>query len=162
MADTAEVVADVLAGAPRSARTVTVTVASQRFGVFEVPEASIFELDPGLVGFPSERRFVVLDSRPGSPFKWMLCVDEPELAFAVVDPTQFVAGYAAPLDKAAKLLGCDPADVALFVLVTIPARPTEIYANLLAPVVVDLARRRGRQMVLEDPTLDPAHRIPLI
>lgn len=162
MADIAEVVAAARAAEPPPVPTVTVTVASQRFGVFEVPEHSIFELDPGLVGFPDERRFVVLDSRPGSPFKWMLCVDEPELAFAVVDPAQFVPGYRAPLDKAAKLLGCTAADVALFVLVTIPARPTEIYANLLAPVVVDLARRTGRQMVLEDPTLDPAHRIPLI
>ena len=34
--------------------------------------------------------------------------------------------------------------------------------NLLAPVVVDLARRVGRQLVLEDPTLDPAHPIPLL
>jgi flagellar assembly factor FliW len=140
----------------------TFTLTSKRFGVFEVPEESVFELDPGLVGFPAERRFVVLDSRPGSPFKWMLCVDEPDLAFAVIDPTTFVPGYAAPLDKASQVLRCAPADVALFVLVTIPARPTEIYANLLAPVVVDLVRRKGRQLVLEDPTLDPAHRIPLL
>jgi flagellar assembly factor FliW len=160
VADTAEVVAEVRAAEPPPVRTITVE--SQRFGVFEVPEESIFELDPGLVGFPDERRFVVLDSRPGSPFKWMLCVDEPDLAFAVIDPATFVPSYAAPIDKAAEVLRCDRADVALFVLVTIPARPTEIYANLLAPVVVDLVRRKGRQLVLEDPTLDPAHRIPLL
>lgn len=160
MADSVEVVAEARAVLPPPAPTVT--IASQRFGAFEVPVESIFELDPGLVGFPNERRFVVLDSRPGSPFKWMLCVDEPDLAFAVVDPVHFVPGYRAPLDKAVAALGCAAEDVALFVLVTIPARPTEIYANLLAPVVVDLGRRRGRQLVLEDPTLDPAHRIPLL
>lgn len=160
MAQSVEVVAKVRAVEPPPVPTVT--VASQRFGVFEVPQDSIFELDPGLVGFPNERRFVVLDSRPGSPFKWMLCVDEPDLAFAVVEPAQFVPGYQAPIDKAVDVLRCSREDVALFVLVTIPARPTEIYANLLAPVVVDLARRRGRQLVLEDPALDPAHRIPLL
>jgi flagellar assembly factor FliW len=160
VAEIAEVVAEVRAAEPPPVRTIT--VASQRFGVFEVPEDSIFELDPGLVGFPAERRFVVLDSRPGSPFKWMLCVDEPDLAFAVIDPATFVPDYGAPLDKAAEVLRCARGDVALFVLVTIPARPTEIYANLLAPVVVDLVRRKGRQLVLDDPTLDPAHRIPLL
>lgn len=160
MADSVEVVAEVRSAAAPPIRTVTVE--SQRFGVFEVPEDSIFELDPGLVGFPNERRFVVMESRPGSPFKWMLCIDEPDLAFAVVDPTGFVPGYRPPIDQAVALLGCAPEDVALFVLVTIPARPVEIYANLLAPVVVDLARRTGRQLVLEDPTLDPAHPIALL
>lgn len=160
MATSVEVVAQARVVAPPAPRTVA--IASQRFGEFAVPVDSIFELDPGLIGFPNERRFVVLDSRPGSPFKWMLCIDEPDLAFAVVDPVPFVPGYRPPLDKAVAALGCAAEDVALFVLVTIPARPTEIYANLLAPVVVDLVRRKGRQLVLEDPTLDPAHRIPLL
>ena len=160
MADSAEVVAEVRTVAPPPSPTVT--IASRRFGAFEVPVESVFELDPGLVGFPNERRFVVMESRPGSPFKWMLCVDEPDLAFAVVDPVEFVPGYRAPIEKAVEVLGCAAGDVALFVLVTIPARPVEIYANLLAPVVVDLARRVGRQLVLEDPTLDPAHPIPLL
>lgn len=139
-----------------------IEVTSQRFGSFVVPLDRVFTLDPGLVGFPSARRFIVLDSRPGSPFKWMLCVDEPELGFAVVDPVDFLAGYAAPLERAASVLCCDAADVASFALVTIPERPTEIFINLLAPIVVDLRTRSGRQLVLEDPQLDPAHRIPLV
>jgi len=139
----------------------TLAVVSQRFGSFEVPEDRIFALDPGLIGFPAARRFVLLDSRPGSPFKWMLCIDEPELGFAVVDPGHFVPTYAAPLEQAMAALGCAAEDVALFALVTIPERPSEIFVNLLAPIVVDLGRRRGRQLVLEDPALDPAHRIPL-
>ena len=160
MADTAEVVAEARVAAAPPVRTVT--VASERFGSFEVPEDTIFELDPGLVGFPNERRFVVMESRPGSPFKWMLCVDEPDLAFAVVDPVEFVPGYRAPIEKAVEVLGCAPGDVALFVFFFNATATAEIYANLLAPVVVDLARRVGRQLVLEDPTLDPAHPIPLL
>jgi flagellar assembly factor FliW len=143
------------------AATPTVAVVSPRFGSFDVPEDRIFALEPGLVGFPGARRFVLLDSRPGSPFKWMLCIDEPDLGFAVVDPTDFVPRYAPPLELAAAALGCAREDVALFALVTIPEQPSEIFVNLLAPIVVDLGRRRGRQLVLEDPALDPAHRIAL-
>jgi flagellar assembly factor FliW len=139
----------------------TFELCSERFGSFTVPEARVFVLDPGLVGFPDARRFVLLDSKPGSPFKWMLSVDEPDLGFAVVDPGDFVAGYVAPLEHAANVLSCARADVALFVLVTIPERPTEIFLNLLAPIIVDLQTRRGRQLVLEDTQLDPAHRIAL-
>lgn len=157
MTSTAEQRAPVTVGAES-----TLAVVSQRFGSFDVPRDRIFALDPGLIGFPEAHRFVLLDSRPGSPFKWLLCVDEPELGFAVVDPAQFVPGYVAPLEQAAAALGCSAADVALLVLVTIPERPSEIFVNLLAPIVVDLGRRRGRQLVLEDPALDPAHRIPLL
>lgn len=147
--------------AGRPAEVATLAVVSRRFGSFEVPPERVFVLEPGLIGFPGAHRFVLLDARAGSPFKWMLCVDEPELGFAVVDPAQFVQHYAAPLEQAAAALGCALEDVALFVLVTIPEQPTEILLNLLAPIVVDLGRRRGRQLVLDDPALDPAHRIPL-
>jgi flagellar assembly factor FliW len=156
-------IVDERAVAPAPAATpATLEVRSQRFGTLDVPLERVFTLDPGLVGFPASHRFVLLDSRPGSPFKWMLCVDEPELAFAVVDPSDFVPGYVAPLDDAVRVLGCARDDVALFVLVTIPERPTEIFLNLLAPIVVDLQRRAGRQLVLEDPTLDPAFRVALV
>lgn len=149
------------AALPREQAGPTVELCSRRFGNFMVPEAHVFVLDPGLVGFPDMRRFVVLESKPGSPFKWMLCLDEPDLGFAVADPADFLAAYAAPLEHAATVLACKPADVALFVLVTIPEKPTEIFLNLLAPIVVDLQTRRGRQMVLEDTKLDPAHRVAL-
>lgn len=139
----------------------TIELRSRRFGDFTVPESRVFALDPGLIGFPAAHRFVILDSKPGSPFKWMLCLEEPELGFAVVDPEDLVTGYCAPLDHAAAVLGCAATDVALFVLVTIPAEPTEIFLNLLAPIVVDLQTRRGRQVVLDDARLDPAHRVPL-
>ncbi len=139
-----------------------VAVASRRFGSFEVPLERVITLEGGLLGFPGARRHALLDHRPGSPFKWLLCIDEPELGFAVADPRDFVPGWEAPLERAAAVLGCAPHDVAAFVLVTIPPAPTEIHLNLLAPVVVDLRTRRGCQLVLDDPALDPAHRVPLV
>lgn len=138
-----------------------VAVASRRFGSFEVPLERVITLAGGLVGFPAARRHALLDHREGSPFKWLLCIDEPELGFAVADPRDFVPGWEAPLARAAAVLGCAASDVAAFVLVTIPPEPTEIHLNLLAPVVVDLRSRRGCQLVLDDPALDPAHRVPL-
>ena len=35
-----------------------------------------------------------------SPFGWLLCVDDPELAFAVTDPCQFFPAYRPELDVA--------------------------------------------------------------
>jgi flagellar assembly factor FliW len=65
----------------------------------------------------------------------------------------------APLELAARTLRVDPADVALFVIVTIPSDPTAMTVNLMAPVVVDIRTRVSRQLVLEDGRSDPSYRV---
>jgi flagellar assembly factor FliW len=143
-------------GAPEAP---TLRVVSRRFGTFEVPLTSIVQFAQGLVGFPQHRRYVVLDHRPGSPFKWMLSIDDPEIAFAVADPGDLVAGYEPPLGLAARLLDAEPEALALFVIVTIPSDPTRMTVNLMAPVVVDLRTRQARQIVLDDRRCPPDHRV---
>ena len=134
-----------------------VHISSQRFGNFEVPTDRVLHFAQGLIGFPKARRFVILDHRPGSPFKWMLCLEQPDVAFAVVEPARMVPDYVAPLELAARTLGTDPADVALFVIVTIPTDPFAMTVNLMAPVVVDVRTRRSIQMVMEDGRYDPSY-----
>jgi flagellar assembly factor FliW len=134
-------------------------VVSRRFGTFEVPPTSVLHFAQGLVGFPQHRRYVVLDHRPGSPFKWMLSIDDSELAFAVAPPGDLVADYEPPLALATRLLDTEPDALALFVIVTIPSDPTLMTVNLMAPVVVDLRTRQARQIVLDDPRCPPDHRV---
>ncbi len=136
-----------------------VRVRSPRFGDLEVRADRVLHFPQGLIGFPKARSFVILDHRPGSPFKWMLCLEQPDVAFAVVEPGHFVPGYRAPLDLAARTLDADPADVALFVIVTIPPDPMAMTVNLMAPVVVDVRTRVSRQLVLEDGRFDPSYRV---
>lgn len=143
--------------APENQASGEVTVRSQRFGTFDVSESRVLHFPQGLIGFGTDRRFVVLDHRPGSPFKWLLSVDNPDLAFAVADPYELVAGYQAPFELATRLLQTEAANIGVFVLVTIPSDPERMTVNLMAPVVVDLHTRQARQIVLEDPRLSPAH-----
>lgn len=144
---------------PRVSDPDVIHVRSSRFGELEVPADRVLHFPQGLIGFPKARRFVILDHRPGSPFKWMLCLEQPDLAFAVAEPAKMVPDYQAPLAVAARTLGTDPADVALFVIVTIPPDPTAMTVNLMAPVVVDVRTRTSRQLVLEDGRCDPSYRV---
>jgi flagellar assembly factor FliW len=89
----------------------------------------------------------------------MLCLEQPDVAFAVVEPGEFVPGYRAPLELAARTLGTNPEDVALFVIVTIPPDPTAMTVNLMAPVVVDVRTKKSRQLVLEDGRCNPSYRV---
>ncbi len=150
-------VAETLAVADEEADMIRVR--SSRFGALDVPADRVLHFPQGLIGFPKARRFVILDHRPGSPFKWMLCLDHPDLAFAVAEPARMVPDYRAPLEQAARALAAEAVDVALFVIVTIPSDPLAMTVNLMAPVVVDLRTRVSRQLVLEDGSYDPSYRV---
>jgi len=135
----------------------TLRISSKRFGTLDVPVDRVFRFGDGLVGFPGAQRFVLLDHRPGSPFKWMLCLEDPELAFAVANPADLVPGYAAPVESASRQLRARADDIAIFALVTIPADPTQMTVNLMAPVAVDLKTMTAAQLILDRPELSPAH-----
>jgi flagellar assembly factor FliW len=137
----------------------TIHVRSRRFGTFDVPADRVLTFPQGLIGFPEASRFVILEHRPGSPFRWMLSLDDPELGFAVANPGELVAGYEPPLELACRLLQAPAEHVALFVIVTIPSDPSAMTVNLMAPVVVDTRTRAARQLVLEGSRLGTGHRV---
>ena len=132
----------------------TVRVCSQRLGTYEVPEDMVLNLSEGLVGLPEARRFALLEpSREGSPFRYLLCIDQPEMGFLVCDPESFWPGYSTALP----LSEDGGAAVAVLAIVTVPADPREMTANLMAPLVVDCASRRGRQVVLDGERYSTRH-----
>jgi flagellar assembly factor FliW len=61
------------------------------------------------------------------------------------------------MELAARVLATDAAEIAIFVLLTIPSDPTAMTVNLMAPIAVDLKTRRARQLVLEDSRYPAAH-----
>ncbi len=134
----------------------TIEVRSQRFGTYRVPEDRILEFPDGLIGFPRCHRFALLEpQRDGSPFRYMLCIDAPDLGFVVCDPEAFCPGYVAAVPRPAEL----GEDVGVLAIVTVPAEPRDMTANLLAPLVVDCATRVGRQIVLEGGGFSTRHRL---
>ena len=64
-----------------------------RFGAIEIAEESIVRMPEGMLGFKSATRFVLLEDRPDTAFKWLQAVDDPALAFIVVNPMEFFPYY---------------------------------------------------------------------
>jgi flagellar assembly factor FliW len=131
----------------------TLVLESERFGTVSVPAGAILLFPEGLVGFPAYQRFAVLDHRPESPFRWLLCLDDPELAFAVIDPADFFMGYDADM-----VIGAAGVRAVVLAIVTIPrGRPNAVSANLMAPVVVNLETRTARQVILDETVYSTRH-----
>jgi flagellar assembly factor FliW len=125
-----------------------------RWGQIEVDAAKILHFATGLAGFPDCSRFLVMDHDRDTPLKWLQGVDRPELAFLVVEPEQIMPSYEVEVpEQILKNLGWSddikPADVAVFVILNVSGEA--LYANLRAPIIVNIGNRNAFQLILDDP-----------
>ncbi len=124
-----------------------------RFGTLEFDDREIITIRDGLLGFPLSKRFLMFPYGNDSSFFWLQSVDEPEIAFIVVNPFDFFADMEfAVQDEDAESLELERGeDVEVFTLVTIPeGRPEEMRTNLAGPVVVNVQNRLGKQILLRE------------
>jgi len=133
---------------------------STRFGSFDVRDESILTFPSGLLGFPEQQRYVILDHDTEAPFKWLQSIEEPALAFVIMDPALFRPGYHIdiPADALGEIGAKKGEDLALVVILTIPSDdPGRITANLRGPLVISHKTKLGKQVVLSEdfPTRHP-------
>lgn len=133
---------------------------STRFGSFEVRDESIVTFPSGLLGFPEQQRYVILDHDTEAPFKWLQSVEEPSLAFVILDPALIHPGYQidVPADALSEIRAEEREELALVVILTIPSDdPGRITANLRGPLIISHLTKLGKQVVLSDdfPTRHP-------
>lgn len=127
-------------------------VKTSRFGEVECQEEHIFSFVEGPLGFPGAKNFVILNHPGNGIFKWLQSVDDPELAFVIVEPFAFFSDYEFDLEDAdANLLEIkDPKKVLVYNILVIPPDPKKITANLKAPIIINGENRKGKQVVLMD------------
>tara|TARA_Y100001935_G_scaffold196205_1_gene164290 strand:- start:1433 stop:1900 length:468 start_codon:yes stop_codon:yes gene_type:complete len=110
----------------------------------------------GLLGFNELRRFVLLDDPTDEIFAWLQSCEEPGVAFPLLEPELFMANYTIHLTKydleALKLASSE--GTRCFSIITIPNDPTQMTANLKAPIVINLKERLARQCVLQENSLN--------
>ncbi len=127
-------------------------IQTSRFGTINVEEDKIITFVQEILGFPKAKRFVLLPHRENSPFYWLQCLDQPDLAFVVISPAVFVSNYTFDLpDNIQKELELERAeDVVVLVIVTIERKEgaSKVTANLLGPIVINEKRRLACQVVL--------------
>lgn len=131
------------------------TIATTRFGKVEAEETDIITFPEGLLGFADLRKFVLLDDPNDEIFTWLQSCESAPIAFPVLDPELFIENLKLNLTKAdleaLKLIpGTSPRHLSI---ITIPEDPTQMTANLKAPVILNVEQRIARQCVLQDNTL---------
>lgn len=125
---------------------------TKHFGLIEIDENKIIDFPEGIPGFQEIKKFVILSSDDkGSPFQWLQAVDNPDLAFVVIDPRLFRPEYVVDVNDAEiEILNIqDPTNVLIYAIVVVPEDISKMTANLKAPVLINTENNRGKQIVMD-------------
>ena len=119
-----------------------------RFGELKVEEEKVIHFPHGLLGFGAVKRYVLLDYEE-TPGKWLQAVDDPDVAFIVMDPTVLVQDYTIPMDDSMrKALQLEEEDD-LAVLTIVRVENGKVIANLKGPLLFNSRHKIGLQAILE-------------
>lgn len=124
-------------------------IITTRFGLIQASETEIIRIPDGLVGFRAFTQFVLLPDPEVAGLTWLQSVTAPELAFGLIAPPLAIAEYRAELrpgDRSA--LELDEERSALTYVILNRGEGGGLTVNLQGPLVFNLARRLGRQLVL--------------
>jgi flagellar assembly factor FliW len=122
-----------------------------RFGLVELSDEDLICFDGGIIGFPKERKLVLIPHAGSTSIAWLQSATTPGLAFPVVSAHGLVSDYPdVDLGPIAEKAGLSAETDGLAVLVVLCA-PHHLPAtvNLLAPILIDSETRRGAQVFLE-------------
>jgi len=131
-------------------------IQTSRFGNIAISEEDVLSFPEGLLGFSDLDRFVLLDDPNDEIFAWLQSCEEPSIAFPILEPELFADSFTLSLSKSdlkalesEEVKGLRP-----FCIITIPEDPTMMTANLKAPIIINVAKKMGRQCVLQDNKLE--------
>jgi flagellar assembly factor FliW len=132
-------------------------IQTSRFGELEVDASKVITIKDGLLGFPRQRRFALIQTSPEPVFYWLQSVDDADLAFLVCDPREFVADYQIPI-RGDDLRSLEMQNIAdNQVLVIVNKCGDHLTANLLGPIVIGATSLKARQFVLSEKKYSTRH-----
>jgi flagellar assembly factor FliW len=115
-----------------------------------------FIFESGFPGFPGKRKFRLEKDESIAPLEWLVCSEDPDISFIVVNPMLFRPDYAPRLtEEHGKSIGIRKGvskkeDLELLVVVTLKEDYEESTANLAAPLMFNKSEHKAVQIMLDD------------
>lgn len=132
-----------------------------RFGKIRINESDLIGMRGCILGFEHHKQFVMLTAEDNTPFSWLQSVDDPGIAFVVVNPRIVSPGYAPAISEGELgLLDIQgKEEIVMLSIVTVRSDPFRATANLRAPIMINASKRLAKQVVLDDPEYPIQHDI---
>lgn len=125
-------------------------LATKYFGEMDITSVNVIHFPTGILGFPQETEFVLLDLPDNPLFQILQSIKRKEIAFIVVNPYQLYEDYTFKLDdgivKALQL--SDETEIVVLSIVTLKQPFNTSTINLQAPIIINANKQQGKQFVI--------------
>jgi flagellar assembly factor FliW len=129
------------------------TLTGTRFGSISFADAERLTFDIGPLGFENFTEYVLFQSKAGSAFRWLQSLQEPGLAFLLVDPANYLEYCPEVSDAVMHALKADDVDgLRVYTTASVPSGDaTQMTINLAAPIIINWQTQKAIQAVLDNP-----------
>jgi flagellar assembly factor FliW len=118
-----------------------------RFGCVEIEPDDLLHFPSGILGLGDCRHWVLLADAENDALGWLQNSSHPEIALAVVCPRRFVPDYQVRISRG-ELAPLELTELGQAQVLAIVGKNEQgITLNLKAPLVINLQRRLGRQVI---------------
>lgn len=127
-------------------------IETKLLGEVDIQESEIITFEQGLPGFTEYKKFALIGLDADLPIAMLQSVEEVDINFVVAFPFAFNKEYAFDISEEDKeeLQITDESEVLTYTIVTLKETFIESTLNLLAPVVININKKLGKQIVLSD------------
>ena len=128
-------------------------ITTKVFGKITIDDEKIIHFPNGIIGFPELTDFALIhDEEKGTDtIHWLQSLQEPAFAMPVMDPLIVCPDYNPEVDD--ELLNCIgeivPEELLVMVTVTVTKDIKKMTVNLKGPMVINAARRKATQVIVE-------------
>jgi flagellar assembly factor FliW len=134
----------------RSVPTTFMLIDTTHFGPVEIEMDDVLVFPRGLVAFEECRHWILLCDEENPALAWLQSLSRTEVALPVVSPRRFVPEYSVHVGRGQLFpLEFSQFDQA-YVLAVVSSSDGDLTLNLKAPLIVNLDRRLGRQVITTD------------
>lgn len=125
-------------------------IETTRFGTLEINERDLFLFPQGLIGMETLRQWALLPDLQSPAVAWLQSASRGDRALPLISPRAFLEGYRVRINRRSMgSLHLRSGDET-YVLTTVSGTPGDVVTNLRAPIILNLSRRLGCQVVTED------------
>lgn len=131
-------------------------------GEIEISQEQILTFPQGLLGFESHHEFVLLSIPDNDHFKFLQDINNAHISFLLINPWDFFEDYQINLPKEELFkigIQSNENKPNIYNIVTLGKVFQESTGNLLAPVVLNLIDKKGKQFVLNDTEYTTRHKL---
>lgn len=116
------------------------------------------QFDEGLIGFYDCKSFRLIESDELAPFRWLQSSDRADIGFLVIDPALIVNDYKTVIPyREWESLGVKPEVGMALVTCMVGSENAQTTGNLQAPILVNVQKRTGKQVILTETGLTSRH-----